>query len=303
LAVKAALADLLPPTRSNVRWDTEEWSDLAQRVWKKRARNPDENLISLVNAAQMQQDWPSDRRRKITAINQVAPLVPLLRQIDLSFLDIRDRDVPQLHDQIESLRLRPDKETILQSLCAEEVCRRFTETVFNHCSPAEIIQRFSAEELLSSIPIAEIFAFIGQEIFGNLSALQLRLAEHLVDHQKAGATNGHTNAPLKKVGLKVNGVAKPKIAVLGMQQHYLPVLLSHVGAQCEIVMLPKASTREECAAVQAEHAVVWENYTTGVQRTAMRQRFGSDHLTLHRGTWNQLVHRIEALPIIARRSK
>lgn len=297
----ATLERLLSPTRINVIWEDEEWDELARRVWQRRSRHPDENLIKLSNAVQNQQDWPQGRKRKLTAMGQVKPLVAKLRQLDLDFIDLRDRQMPQLQDSVASLRQRPDKDTILSQLCPDEVCRRFTQIVFEHSTPAEIMEQFAAEELLASIPVAKIFAYVGEAIFGDLSAMQLRLAEHLHDHQKAGATNGSTHKPLRPV--RHVAAVKPKVAVVGMQQHQLTILLSHVGAVCEIILVPKANRKAECQEISADHVILWETYASGVQKNEIKRQFQGDRLTTHRGTLNQLVSRIEALPLLGIRKK
>jgi len=301
----ATLDRLLSTKRTNIRWDSDEWEELAKRVWKRRARHPEENLILHVNAVQKQQEqpgcpaWPEDRRRTITTMAQIEALFPLLRQLDLDMIELRDRTVPSLQDSIEQLRQRPDKEQLLAQLCPQEIVRRFTDPVFENLPPAEIIGRFNTIEILSCISPAEIYGYLGQAIFNQMGELELRLAGHLVDHQNAGAVNGKTHHALTKAKNVV--LSRPKIAIVGMQQRQLELLMSHVGTKCEIIYIAKGV--DDFNQLKPDHVILWETYVSGNQKQAVKKHFHGDRLSIHKGTLNQMVPLIERLPVVSSRAK
>jgi hypothetical protein len=307
------LAELLVPKKTHVRWTDEEWDELADRVWKKRARCPEMTLWELINSVQEQQadptvgrtEWPEDRKRKLNGLKLCEPIIPRLRKLDLELHGRLEREIPSLQNQIESLRQRPDKETLLAGLCEEEILRRFTDTVFRSFSPGDIIGQFKIDDVLRSVPVADVLAFAFRELFGNINLLSLQLAQHVNDHSlhhANGKSNGHANG---NGHAKVKGIPPfkpaplPRIAFLGLQQHHLEILKSHIGDRCEIVYVPKGDTKQQIELPDADHYVLWEINVSANNKRQI-QKTHHENLLVHSGTFNEMIPRVQSLSCMGR---
>jgi hypothetical protein len=298
-----------PNSRSVVRWDDDEWDELAKRVWKKRARHPDMTLCQLIAAVQDQPDWPADRKRKILALTQAQPLLKRLRDMDIKMVETIEHDLPAIQQTVDSLRTRPDKDQLLESLPDQEIFRRFGETVLGFLTPSEIIQRFSAEEILSSFSAEQVFGYVGKAIFDEMGSIRMKVDRQefelrQMDSRRAGPfsgaaaparPNGKPAAPTTPTAAAVIAPEKPTLAVVGIQHHQVPVMQSYLGSKFEIIHSPKANNKEECTEIDADYIVVWELHVPGVQRAFLKKKTPHERLISHRGTFNQLVDRLNEM--------
>lgn len=287
-----------------VRWTEDEWDELARRVWKKRARYPEKSLATMVNEAQEQQGqpdvepWPDDRKRVITGLAMIKPILKRLKGLDLEMHEAVAIEIPRLHDRIESIQARPDRETLLDTLLDEELVRRFGARVLDNLQPADILSHFKSAELLHSIPISDVFQFLGTSIFGRISAVELRLAEHLVEHQRHpvqvpvnGTSNGHVNPLL------------PRIVVLGFQQHHIPVLQSHVGGGAEVHYVPKGEMTSKFQVPPGQHVVLWRSNVSGQFSKLVHRQVDNSNLTVLEGPFADLIPSVLKIPCLKRKAK
>lgn len=304
------LGDIKLSTKQWVRWTNEEWDDLAHRVHRKRKRHPEMKLWDLVNAVQQQSDdpskgitaWPEMRRRKVNSLHQVEPILSRLRDLDIEIQQKID-GIQSLHDTIETLRAKPDKETLLASLTPEEIQRRFQASVLDNLTPAEILGRFEPRQILAAVALPQIFAFVAEQLVGGLQSLENRFHAHLEEHRTIKPTvvtvNGH-NGHGQVNGHHVTNVHKPRIAFIGFQQNHVPKLVNHFGPnRAEFLVLSKNDTNWPH---NLDHVVLWEDHATGHIKQMVKKEFPNGVLTVHRGTFDDLL-KSNSIPCLARRPK
>ena len=100
----------------NILWTDKEWQTLSELTWRIRKNNPALPLVTIVNKAQS--CLPTDRRRKITASQQIGPVLAILEAMDTTFWF-----------KSEQADLTPTKDEMLNNLTDREVAERFGERV------------------------------------------------------------------------------------------------------------------------------------------------------------------------------
>lgn len=275
----------------SVRWNDEEKTELADRVHRLRGRYPGLTLVALVNRAQQptqQNPWPEDRVRQINTIGMVQWLVPKLRALDLEMRDQIEREIPALKQRIDDLSKRLTKEEILEQLFPEEIVRRFGNIVVENFTAAELVKLVPPDQILPSISIGDLYTYVGQRIFRDMSALEQRVEKMMAD-QLAQQPAFHTNGVVRK-----RGKTLLRLAVVGLQQHHVPTLQSHVGDQCTLVYIPKSKSKAQSSGINqlADLCAVWEDHIVDSQLREVRPQFPHDTLMLHRGTFNEMIPKV-----------
>jgi hypothetical protein len=269
-------------------------------------------LWELINSVQDQsadpsvgrEAWPEDRKRTLNGLKLCEPIIPRLRKLDLELRERVDREIPALKDQVESFRSRPDKETIIGQLGEEEILRRFTDPVFRSFAPSDVIGHFKADDVLQSLPPADVLAFAFKQLFTTLESIQLQLAQHVNDdslHRANGHANG-ANGHSRVKGIPVlKPVNLPRVAFFGLQQHHLEILRSHVGSRCEIIFVPKGEMQRQIdVPPNCEHIVVWENNVTAHHKRVLQRTTPHEKLSVYSGTFTEVLSRLQSLAVLGR---
>jgi hypothetical protein len=282
--MKSDLADLLKPKRNVVRWTAEEWDDLANRIWKKRMREPGKSLVEIGNCVQKQDDYPKDRVRKINTMKDLQPVIERLRKLDMDMFTTIEQEVPTLKQAIAEIKTPPTKEDILAQMPINEIAYRFQRPILEQLSPTEIVQSMKMGDLLSLIPVREVLAFLGETIFGQLDTQQEQIAA------LHGRVTALSEVKQQKTATQGDPKRKPRIAVLGIQQHQVQQVSGYIGNRAEIVFVPR--TADTLEHVIVDHIVVWKAHCSDKLRQMANAKFHSQSLTECNGSWQKLLDKV-----------
>lgn len=284
-------------TKKIVKWTDDEWQDLARRVLKKRAREPQMSVVQLANACQKQDDWPKDRVRKLDAA-QIKPLLSILTELDLGLHErVRqlEHEVVSLNQNLEQVkRDRPDKDTLLSQMGQEEIERRFAPAVFSNLSPSDIVSLVPADQLLRCLPLKDVFAFACGSLVTGMANLQEQVTEHLNSHHVE-----EKQSEKKTPSVKATTQSIPKVAVVGFQQHDLPTLKRQIGDNVEIVYVAK--TGDQCPQ-DAAYVIVHDDFTPGPTKQHLKKRHNG-HTVFYSGPTERLFAKLSDIPFFKERRK
>jgi hypothetical protein len=271
--VENPLTELITPRKATVRWNSTEWADLAERVHRKRAKHADLSIFELCNAVQKQDDWPKDRVRKITTLNDIKQLLPLLQEIDTKLYHTREHELPQLSDRCETFKSQVvDREQLLSNLHPDEVMRRFSDLVLGQYS--------------ESLPLSQLFAALGKAVV----RLEHKVDQHITEHGKLIVeTTAQRPSLATNVKLNGNGHHKPKVVLVGFQQHKMVEIIAHIGNHCEVILASKDANN---LPADLDHLVMWEDHTPGNVKQRLNRMYPR-HILSHRGDFSTLLATLE----------
>lgn len=289
--------------RTFIAWTDEEWSQLAEMVWRARKNDPTETLVGLIR--KVMDILPKERRRNIRTANEIKPLVERLR--------IRDEELAANSDDLEFYKLQvsefeakhqqlPSREQIISDLTDEEILLRFGEKVLQNCSPQEVISRYPTDALLSSVPAVEAIGYflkLGIEMFADSQ-------NQLVGAIRELTATVQKNAPTQSIGEKPSiptprpKTRLPKVTVVGLLPNQQAKIQSALDSRAAFNFLDKNRKPDASAIPDGQDVVILAaNFIThSMQEAAKKKTKGTEtRLIVHHGGVETMIRKLdEVLP-------
>ncbi len=253
-------------------WTDDDWDKLGEQTLVVLARHPELSILECARKAMAQ--WPAANHRVLSNNKTIAPLFPRLTSGLKAALEAQAR-VPQLQQQVESLRATSSKDDLLAKLSIQEILERFGRTVLEALSPAEIYDLLPVSSLLGSVELPDLVAECVKRFLVAQTHQQQALNNNLATLSRILADQPGERVRSEMRMKEAGKVALPKITVVGgkPEQFAVATELLHTIAEFTHVPHNRAEHGLSNGAIRNKDAIVmWSNFTGHATENFVRSR-------------------------------
>lgn len=291
---KKAKIVVIEEPATKIFWTDEEWDQIADLVWRTRKNDPTQSIINLCN--KIMDHFPKERRRKITNLKTLKPLIERLTEKDKSLLDLSEQlqlcqlEIDELQKELEN---RNDQ---LNQLTDEEIFEKFGEKVLQNCSLNDVVGQFSAPEILSNIPLNEIvnhYLSLGMEF---LTKKQNDQNELLLAIKDLVTFKNDSRPPMPTPFVRPSVVKPrlPKVAIVGLLPVQQQAIAKALDNKIALTFIDK--NRKDGGAIpnHQDGIVVMANFVSHpIQNNVKNKIEGTKtQLIIHHGGTSELINKL-----------
>lgn len=311
-------------------WTEDEWEKIAETVYSMRRNRPIPALVKLVNRAMKQ--MPAERRRKLQGVNNLKPLIDRLLRIgveektkaeeydryrsqiqQMGKIPTREEIISTLTDEeLNQVKLRVStldfdnvniawKDKILANLTDEEILARFSQTVLDNQTPAQLMEMVDPEVVLNCLPFPKVFGFVAEhcmESIGQFSSLFTaqpvfkQMRPPTAFKQPEVAPTRAPQAPTTPAIPKVVRVEKPKVTIIGLKGDQENKVSQKLG-NYNLTFIESEAKSKSIPDGQ-DVIVLWANFTSHChQSKAKAQAINGTKLITHFGGTDKMIKTIK----------
>lgn len=250
-----------------IRWDDDEWTQLAKKIHDIRRRHPELTLPMLSSKAQdelvKENRWSKERVRTLATIAVMEPLKKKLREIDEEYKDAFE-EVVKLRAEIENLKSLPNREQILDSLTPQEKVLYFADDVFENMTNLEIVSRVKIERILDSLKMDVLVPYM---LIRTEKELTDREEEIIKVRRLLAFQEQRKSCVLKK---------KLKIAIVGTRSEQFQKIESDCSIMFDLIELDKNHLDRTLPSFDG--IVMLSNHLSEIQRSIIRAQAKSQNV-------------------------
>jgi hypothetical protein len=324
-----------PGRGPRIMWTEDEWEKIAETVYSMRRNRPIPALVKLVNRAMKQ--MPAERRRKLQGVNNLKPLIDRLLKIgveektkaeeydryrsqiqQMGKIPTREEIISTLTDEeLNQVKLRVStldfdnvniawKDKILANLTDEEILTRFSQTVLDNQTPAQLMEMVDPEVVLNCLPFPKVFGFVAEhcmESIGQFSSLFTaqpvfkQMRPPTAFKQPEVAPTRAPQAPTTPAIPKVVRVEKPKVTIIGLKGDQEQRVLQELGNRCDFTFI-ESDAKSKSIPDGQDVIVLWANFTSHcfqskAKAKAKAKATNGTRLITHHGGLGEMIKTIK----------
>jgi hypothetical protein len=200
------------------------------------------------------------------------------------------------------------KERLLASITPEEITTRFSQTVFDHHTPAQLIAMVDPEDILDCLPFSKVFGFVAEHFMESIGQFSGQFSHFFTAHQEMPkpvrpaphkpaepiqrTTPITAPAPTPAIP-KVARVEKPKVTILGLKGDQQQNVLRQLGNRCNFTFIEADRTGKSIPDGQ-DVIVLWAKFSNHAIQSQAKSKVGQGtRLITHHGGLSEMIKKLE----------